>query len=263
MQQLDPHLAEAVARVFDGFCHEGRPVIFCFGSNLAGIHGKGAALDATKWYGAQRGVGRGMTGQAYALPTKYAAHLALPIDAILNEIGTFTRFVSTHTTEWFMVTRIGCGLAGHANQESLIARAFLEAPQNCLLPGTWVAIRQPDITRLHVALPPGFDNYPWLTEKLGFYLGNRAAGEIEIVVLDGQDPLPVRYALEHGFPVMQLSSNDARHGSHVDAGALARRRLLWYCTHLLVVGEALSVHRERYAQEAAGEGLVVRHCSHP
>lgn len=255
------YLGGAVSTTFDGFYHQEKPVVFCFGSNLAGIHGKGAALDAAKWYGAQRGVGRGMTGQAYALPTKFAAHVPLPIDAILAEIETFIRFASTRPEELFMVTRIACGLAGHSNQENLVAKAFLKAPQNCLLPGAWEAIRRPDMTRLYVALPHGFDDYPWLTEKLDFYLGNRAVAGIEIVMLDGQNALPVRYALERGFPVMRLSSDDARQAS--DASGLARRRLLWYCTHLLVVGDALSVHREGYVQEAAGEGLIVRYCSHP
>lgn len=44
--------------------------IFVFGSNLAGRHGKGAALSALHYHGAEYGVGIGRTGQAYAIPTK-------------------------------------------------------------------------------------------------------------------------------------------------------------------------------------------------
>ena len=44
--------------------------IFVFGSNLAGRHGKGAALDAKNKYGAIYGVGFGRTGNSYAIPQK-------------------------------------------------------------------------------------------------------------------------------------------------------------------------------------------------
>jgi len=46
--------------------------VLVFGSNEAGRHGKGAALDAEKYHGAASGVGRGPTGCAWALPTKDA-----------------------------------------------------------------------------------------------------------------------------------------------------------------------------------------------
>lgn len=44
--------------------------IFVFGSNLKGIHGAGAARTAKNSFGAKDGVGEGLTGDAYALPTK-------------------------------------------------------------------------------------------------------------------------------------------------------------------------------------------------
>jgi hypothetical protein len=45
-------------------------VVFVFGSNLAGRHGRGAALEAAQKWGAVYGVGEGRTGDSYALPTK-------------------------------------------------------------------------------------------------------------------------------------------------------------------------------------------------
>ena len=45
-------------------------VIFVFGSNPEGRHGAGAAKTAHYQFGAQYGVGEGLTGNAYALPTK-------------------------------------------------------------------------------------------------------------------------------------------------------------------------------------------------
>lgn len=56
-----------------------REVVFVFGSNLAGRHGKGAALEAAQHWGAQYGVGEGRTGNAYALPTKDANLRTLPL----------------------------------------------------------------------------------------------------------------------------------------------------------------------------------------
>lgn len=46
------------------------PTVFVFGSNLAGRHGKGAALDAYRYHGAIRGQGVGWQGRSYAIPTK-------------------------------------------------------------------------------------------------------------------------------------------------------------------------------------------------
>ena len=43
--------------------------IFVFGSNLAGHHGGGAARIANIKFGAMWGVGVGLTGQSYAIPT--------------------------------------------------------------------------------------------------------------------------------------------------------------------------------------------------
>ncbi len=43
--------------------------IFVFGSNKEGMHGGGAARIAYEDFGAEWGVGIGMTGQCYAIPT--------------------------------------------------------------------------------------------------------------------------------------------------------------------------------------------------
>jgi len=44
--------------------------IFVFGSNPEGIHGAGAAAVAVRHFGAIYGIGEGLQGQSYALPTK-------------------------------------------------------------------------------------------------------------------------------------------------------------------------------------------------
>ena len=57
------------------------PRIFVFGSNLAGRHGKGAALWARNNRGAVYGQGEGPQGLSYAIPTKDAKLRSLPLAA--------------------------------------------------------------------------------------------------------------------------------------------------------------------------------------
>lgn len=109
--------------------------IFVFGSNLAGRHGKGAALTARKDYGAQYGVGVGRTGNAYAIPTKDEYLRTLPIPSIRHFVTGFLDYARQNPNESFQVTRIGCGLAGY--NDSDIAPLFKGAPSNCELPQGW------------------------------------------------------------------------------------------------------------------------------
>lgn len=109
--------------------------IFVFGSNLAGRHGKGAALHARHEHGAVQGVGVGRTGNAYAIPTKDAALRTLPLSEISAYVLEFLRYAKAHPELPFQVTRVGCGLAGYT--DSQIAPMFAGAPENCELPEGW------------------------------------------------------------------------------------------------------------------------------
>lgn len=109
--------------------------IFVFGSNLAGRHGKGAARDARLYHGAQYGVGWGRTGNAYAIPTKDRDLSTLPLPEIADYVSEFLWYAGDHSELMFIVTRIGCGLAGY--KDSDIAPMFKNAPSNCILPEGW------------------------------------------------------------------------------------------------------------------------------
>lgn len=87
--------------------------IFVFGSNLAGRHGKGAALHAKRFYGAQYGVGEGLTGCAYAIPTKGHFLEILPLKSIAASINRFSDFAWGNPGMRFLLTPVGCGLAGY------------------------------------------------------------------------------------------------------------------------------------------------------
>ena len=114
--------------------------VFVFGSNLAGRHGKGAALFAKENFGAIYGQGIGLQGESYAIPTKDADLLPLPLHVIHHHVYQFIKFAMIHPDYTFNVTRVGCGLAGY--EDSQIGPMFDLAPKNCLLPPEWDGYRK-------------------------------------------------------------------------------------------------------------------------
>lgn len=109
--------------------------VFVFGSNLAGMHGGGAARMAYEHFGAEWGVGVGPTGQCYAIPTMQGG-----IDTIRPYVDEFIAYAKQHSDKRFLVTRIGCGIAGFTDEE--IAPLFREALAipNIALPQLWHSI---------------------------------------------------------------------------------------------------------------------------
>jgi hypothetical protein len=110
--------------------------IFVFGSNLEGIHGAGAARVAWKKFGALLGIGRGMQGQSYAIPTKANPRATLSLADIESHIRQFLieAQLFKNKDKTFLVTKIGCGLAGHSVGD--IGEIFRRypIPRNVVLP---------------------------------------------------------------------------------------------------------------------------------
>lgn len=109
--------------------------IFVFGSNLAGIHGAGAARAAMDNYGALYGVGVGFYGQTYAIPTKDFKIETLPIHIIAHHIEIFRYLTNALPNVKFKVTRVGCGLAGYKDEH--IAPMFRGCSDNCSFAEEW------------------------------------------------------------------------------------------------------------------------------
>lgn len=109
--------------------------VFVFGSNLAGRHGKGAALTARERYGARYGQASGRQGASYAIPTKDADLRVLPLAAIEAGIYAFIADALRTQDTLYFVTRVGCGLAGYADDD--IKPFFKDAPANVILPPEW------------------------------------------------------------------------------------------------------------------------------
>lgn len=108
--------------------------IFVFGSNEAGIHGAGAAHQAYFMFGAEYGKGEGLYGQSYAIPTKDYNIGKLPLHRICDYVHKFIDFAHQNVQYDFLVTEIGCGLAGNKVED--IAPMFKPALEleNVFLP---------------------------------------------------------------------------------------------------------------------------------
>ena len=87
--------------------------IFVFGSNLLGIHKRGAALTALQEHGAILGQGVGLQGNSYAIPTKETPRRSLDLVAINKYVADFLAFAYWTPEHTYHVTKIGCGLAGY------------------------------------------------------------------------------------------------------------------------------------------------------
>lgn len=113
--------------------------IFVFGSNTEGRHGKGAALEARR-YGAIYGQPRGRQGDTYAIITKDLSKglRSIPIESIAKEVNAFLVYAAAHPEDTFLVSPIGCGLAGYKPAE--IAPLFRSSPANVQLPRQFVDI---------------------------------------------------------------------------------------------------------------------------
>jgi len=119
--------------------------VFVFGSNLAGRHGKGAALVAKKEFNAIDGRGEGYqhysdheyygpSCHCYAIPTKDEKIKTLPLSRIMVHVQAFIAFSKASPSQFF-ITRIGCGLAGYDDED--IAPMFKNCGDNVNFPEEW------------------------------------------------------------------------------------------------------------------------------
>ena len=100
-------------RITDDFIQVLKPdEVFVFGSNLAGFHGGGAARAAFNKFGAIWGQGVGIQGRSYAIPTMQGG-----VETIAPYVDEFIEYARNHKEKKFLVTEIGCGIAGFTPEE--------------------------------------------------------------------------------------------------------------------------------------------------
>lgn len=116
--------------------------IFVFGSNEAGKHGAGAARLAWEEFGAEYGIGWGFTGKCYAIPTKDWDIKSLPLDKIQKYVDLFLYNANFFPDKIFLVTKIGCGLAGYTSEQIAPLFAGALSKENIILPKEFVDILQ-------------------------------------------------------------------------------------------------------------------------
>lgn len=103
--------------------------IFVFGSNLHGIHAGGAARMAYQYFGAEMGNGVGIQGQSYAIPTMQGG-----VETIRPYVDAFIVYATQHPEMKFLVTPIGCGIAGFCAEDIALLFEAAKEVQNILLP---------------------------------------------------------------------------------------------------------------------------------
>ena len=100
--------------------------VFVFGSNALGRHYGGAAKIAVEKFGAIMGQGHGMQGKSYAINSMSG------IPDMMEDIKCFCEFAKAHPEKHFLVTPIGCGIAGYRPEEiaPLVAELISMEMQN-------------------------------------------------------------------------------------------------------------------------------------
>ncbi len=106
--------------------------VFVFGSNGSGAHGGGAARFAYDRFGAVWGQSEGLQGQSYGIDTMSGLRV------FEEQAGRFLAFARQHPELRFLVTEVGCGIAGYTPEQ--VAGFFRGAPDNAVLPGAFLRV---------------------------------------------------------------------------------------------------------------------------
>lgn len=110
--------------------------VFVFGSNASGAHGGGAARFAYDRFGAVWGQSEGLQGQSYGIDTMSG------LEVLTEQASRFLEFAREHPELRFLVTEVGCGIAGYAPEQ--VAGFFSGAPANVVLPESFVRVIDED-----------------------------------------------------------------------------------------------------------------------
>lgn len=118
--------------------------IFVFGSNPEGRHEAGAAKTAKNLFGAEYGIGEGLQGNSYAIPTKYlrvSGTRSISEEDIKKNILNFYKFAETRKDLSFHVAYRNVGtvsLNGYSGLEMINMFNCGVPPSNVLFSEEWV-----------------------------------------------------------------------------------------------------------------------------
>ena len=240
--------------------------IFVFGSNRAGVHGAGAALDARRFYGAEHGIGEGMTGCCYALPTRNTPRSSMALAEVGEAVSRFLGFARKHEELSFRLTRVGCGLAGFRDED--IAPLFFPASPNVILPGRWQRMKDGETVRLIVAGSRTVVNKDYVFTELDRLTEHLRLPENRVTEICGDthcvyphgargvDALGREWAESRNIPVECFAANQECHGKA--AGMLRNKVMANHGTHLVALWDGLSPGTRQMIEVARSFGLDSR-----
>ena len=256
----DAKMLDAAMKVCKGY--PALHPIFVFGSNRSGRHGKGAAKQAEVLYGAKWGEGEGRQGQSYGLPTKDISIEALPLAEIKEHVERFIDYAREHWAEEFMLTRVGCGLAGHHDWE--VGPLFAEAPANVFLPGLWEPYRSGEqaAPRIIVTGSRSVTDRAWIDDKLDRIFSSLTARPIIVSGgTRGPDLFGEAYALKNDLPIERFPGWWAT--ERRAAGYQRNQRMSWRGSHLVAFWDGESPGTKGMIQRAREDGLKVKVVNRP
>lgn len=229
---------------------------FVYGSNLAGRNGAGAARFAARWLGAERGVGEGITGACYALPTKDEFIQTLPLDAIQGHVARFLAYAAGHPNEAFQVTRVGCGLSGYKPHQ--ILPFFERRTPNVLLPWVWERMLDPGKpARVIIAgsrTTPGEIVAPKMDRINALFDWNTAT--VVSGGAEGADRAGEDWAVAHKINMIRFPADWNRYSKA--AGAIRNQLMAWYASHLVAFWDGQSHGTKTMIGMADEDGLKIK-----
>ncbi|WP_019025314.1 MULTISPECIES: DUF4326 domain-containing protein [unclassified Thioalkalivibrio] len=230
--------------------------VMTFWSDLAGRHGRGAALFAKRNLGADESVTRGPSGSSYAIPAKDDRLRPLPLEQIHEEVQAFIRHARAHPEIPFQVARSGRGLMSYSDEQ--VAALFAGAPMNVDLPGVWRRALAPESTPIQVIIAGGrsFTDWTRLQSKLTHLLGNHPDATVVSGGARGADSLGERFAVQHGLRLRRLPAEWDRFGKK--AGPNRNHAMARLATHLVAFWDGHSRGTHHMIDTADRCGLEIR-----
>lgn len=232
--------------------------IFVFGSNARGAHGLGAAKTAEQHYGAVTGQGEGLQGRSYGIPTKDEKIRSLTLTEVRDGVNRFLSFAASEPDTEFMVTRIGCGLAGF--HDSDVAPLFSKVTDNVSLPRAWQALLGATDFHLLVSGATSMRNEQLLTNKLDLWLRDKTEVPITLHIDErdkGPGALAAAYAEDRGYNVTRWPADWRVFSRH--AGYLRNHAMLWNADACALFSADNDTDSQIITKACRQQGVPLRH----
>lgn len=241
-------------------------LIFVFDSSLDGNHIKGSALTAKRFFHAEQGVGVGLTGGAYALPTMGKEHNILNLPVIKQHLFDLFDVASNTPDKQYMLTRIGCGLSGYKDDDIVRLFSKVTIPDNILLPGMWLSrMNKKFRPRVIVAGGRDYKNMQHVhstCEKIINPLSITNGADIVCGEATGADALGKSFAYlkkkekPKKWGIIKFPANWTKFNKA--AGPLRNTAMAWYGTHLIAFWDGESTGTKSMIDLATEGGLSKR-----